>query len=75
MAFSSDGRRGLSGSADKTARLWDLATGKELRSFLGHTDEVLHVAFSQDGKQVFTNGKDQTVRLWDVATGKEVRIL
>jgi len=48
---SPDGRRILSGSNDRTVRLWDVETGKELRVFEGHTDHVVSVAFSPDGRR------------------------
>ena len=54
MAFSLDGKQVLTGSEDKTARLWDAQSGKALRTFTGHSDEVTSVAFSPDGKQVLT---------------------
>lgn len=75
IAFSPDGRRALTGSEDKTARLWDVATGREIRPFLGHTDEVLAVAFAPDGKRVLTAGNDRTLRLWDAFSGRELRVL
>jgi WD40 repeat protein len=49
VAFSPDGLRGLSGSSDGTLSLWDVATGKEIRSFAGSTFGVNSVAFSPDG--------------------------
>src|SRR5262245_47914287 len=48
LAFSPDGGRVLSGSEDKTAKLWDTATGALLRTFEGHSDVVSSVAFSLD---------------------------
>ena len=75
MAFSPDGARVLTGSFDKTARLWDAATGKEIRAFKGHESWVLSVAFSPDGARVLTGSADHTARLWDAATGKQIRDL
>ena len=72
VAFSPDGRFALSGSWDQTLRLWEVATGKEIRSYVGHMGGVNSVAFSPDGKLALSGG-DDTLRLWDVATGKEIR--
>ncbi len=73
VAFSPDGKQVLTGSADRTAILWDTATGKVIRQFVGHTDEVWSVAFSPDGKRVIAGCFDDTAFLWDVATGERIR--
>ena len=70
VAFSPDGRQVLSGSGDKTVKLWDAASGKLVRSFKGHSDEVSSVAFSPDGRQVLSGSADGTVKLWDAASGQ-----
>jgi len=74
VALSADGKYVLTGSFDKTARLWDAATGQEVRIFTGHINGVLSVAFSADGKYVLTGSFDKTARLWDAATGQEVHV-
>jgi WD40 repeat protein len=74
-AIAPDGKTILSGSNEKTARLWDVATGKEIRQFVGHTASIWRVAFAPDGKTVLTASTDGTARLWDVATGAEMRRL
>jgi len=71
VAFSPDGKFVVSGSYDNTARVWDVATGKEV-SRMTHKYVVNTVAFSQDGKYVISGSQDGTVRVWEVATGKEV---
>ena len=61
------------GGIDHTARLWDSATGREIRKIEGHLREVELVAFSPDGKTALSaRGSDYTVRLWDSATGREI---
>jgi WD40 repeat protein/uncharacterized caspase-like protein len=71
VVLSSDGRRALTGTADGVL-LWDVETGKELRSFEGHWTEVWAVAFSPDGSRVLTGGADGTARVWDFKRGKEL---
>ena len=72
-AFSPDGKRIVTASADKTARLWDAETGKPIGEPLaGHADQVLSAAFSPDGKRIVTASWDKTARLWDAETGKPI---
>src|SRR5204863_115857 len=58
VAFDRDGKRLVSASYDRTARVWDVATGKSLRTLTMHSDFVLAAAFSPDGKHVYTGSKD-----------------
>jgi WD40 repeat protein len=72
LAFSPDGKTLVSGSHDKTVRVWDVAAGKEVAVFTGHTNGVAAVAFSPDGRTVASASADGTVRVLDAATGSEL---
>ena len=74
VAITRDGHYALSTSADRTVRLWNVQTGKELHCFTGHTAEVIGVAISPDGKFGLSGSWDNTVRLWrlpDLPPAKE----
>ena len=66
---SPDGTRVVTTSIDKTARLWEAATGESIAVLSGHEDGVLSAVFSPDGTQVVTASNDKTARLWATATG------
>jgi WD40 repeat protein len=70
IAFSPDGTRAVTASFDKTARVWDIATGKPLTGQLVHQGWVLHAAFSPEGMRVVTASWDGATRVWDAATGR-----
>ncbi|GAA3821232.1 hypothetical protein GCM10022226_46890 [Sphaerisporangium flaviroseum] len=73
VVFSPDGTRLASAESDKTVRVWDVGTGKQVGAPLtGHTRVVNSVAFSPDGTRLASAGSDETVRVWDVGTGKQV---
>ncbi len=64
-AFSPDGARILTASADKTAKLWDATSGKLIASF-DHLGSVVHALFSPDGARILTVSVDNTAKLWDL---------
>ena len=70
------GRQDLAtGGDDGTARLWNLATGQQIRKLATGSDSVSSVAFSPDSNTLATGGDDGTARLWNLATGQQIRKL
>jgi small GTP-binding protein len=75
VAWSANHRRVLSGSADKTVRLWDAKSGRCLRVLEGHTGLVKSVAWNANDRHVLSAAEDKTVRLWDVESGRCLCVL
>ena len=68
LAFMPDGSSLVSGSNDKTIKLWDMQTGGVVKTFHGHTDRVISVSISADCTMIASGSGDQTIRLWDIQT-------
>jgi len=75
LEFTPDGKRIVTGAADRSVKIWDVATQKILTSIAGHSDAIYAVAFSPDGAQVATASYDRLIKLWEVATGTEIRTM
>ena len=83
VAFSHDDKHLLAGgegvanpaggNAIKDVRVWDLATGKLIRSLKGHTEDVRSVAYSGDSSRIASGGWDFMVNVWDAKTGRQLR--
>ena len=65
LALNSDSTKLVSGSWDKTIRLWDVPTSKSEKIFKGHTKDVLCIAFSHDERLIFSGGMDNTLKYWN----------
>jgi serine/threonine protein kinase len=75
VAFSPDGRRLASGSADGTVKVWDAVNGQETLTIKGHRNDVRSVAFSLDGRRLASASADGTVKVWNAANGQEIHTL
>jgi WD40 repeat protein len=70
VAFRPDGKQLASAGWDRTTRLWDPDTGREVRALYGHTGFVRCLAYSADSRHLATGSEDRGIRLWDTATGR-----
>ena len=70
--FSPNGKTLVSGSDDKTIKLWNVETGQKLHTFEGHGGPVYSVNFSRNGKTLVSGSGDKTIILWDVETGEKL---
>jgi WD40 repeat protein len=74
VAFSNDGRLALSGSDDNTLKLWEVQSGREIRTVKAHSSYVNAVALSNDGRLALSGSDyDGTLKLWEIESGREIR--
>ncbi|MFL5339594.1 MAG: WD40 repeat domain-containing protein [Gemmataceae bacterium] len=67
LAYSEDGRLLARGGEDRTIRIWDGRTGREVGSFTGHRGSLMSVSFSPDGRRLVSGSADTTALVWDTA--------
>ena len=72
VMFSPDGNRLATASLDLAIRIWDVATGQELRTLQGHTAGVTALAFSPDSRRLASGSRDTSIKIWDVESGQEI---
>ncbi len=75
VVFSPNGRLIISGSGDKTIRIWDALNAQEISVFRGHEGSVESIAFSPDGRRIVSGSGDCTARIWNVLSGTELYVL
>src|SRR6266508_5203492 len=73
IGFNRDGRMLATGNFNGTVKLWDVRSGRLLRTLDGHTDVVYKGVFSPDEKSLASCSRDGKIKLWDLATGNELR--
>ncbi|MBC6473611.1 MAG: hypothetical protein GDA48_12975 [Hormoscilla sp. GM102CHS1] len=75
VAISPDGQLLASGSYDKTIKIWNLGSGRLLRTLTGHSDWVKSVAISPDGQLLASGSWDDTIKIWNLGSGRLLRTL
>ena len=69
VGYSPDGQFIVTGSADDTAKVWESATGKVLRTLRDHNGPIRSAVFSSDGQRILTASWDKTAKVWDARSG------
>lgn len=75
LAFNPVDTTLASGSDDKTIKLWNLKSRKEIRTFSGHKGIIYSIAMSPDGQTIVSGSQDNTIKVWNLKTGQEIRTL
>lgn len=75
IAISPEGQTLVSGSYDKTVKLWSLSTGEARNTLIDHTHRITSVAISPDGQTLATGSYDKTIKLWALSTGELLHTL
>ena len=75
VAISPDGKTIVSGSWDKTIKIWDMQSGEYLHTLEGHMDSVYSIAISPDGNRMVSGSSDETIKIWDMQSGEYLNTL
>jgi WD40 repeat protein len=75
VEFSPDQKHIASGGADKLMKVFEVDSGKFVRSFEGHTHHVLNVSWMRHGRTLASAGADSNIKLWDFASGEQKKTI
>ena len=75
VSFSPDGTKIVSGSDDKSIRVWDATSGTQIHQLDGHSSGVTSVSFSPDGTKIVSGSFDKSIRIWDATSGTQIQFL
>jgi WD40 repeat protein len=75
VAFDPGGKLLATCSADKAVKVFQLSSGRLVKSFEGHTNAVMDVAWQREGQVIVSAGSDNAIRVWDHASGELIRII
>ncbi|BBD59441.1 serine/threonine protein kinase [Nostoc sp. HK-01] len=75
LSISQNGKTLVSGSSDKTIKIWNLADGSLIRTISGHNSGVIAVAISPDNQTLVSSSNDQTIKIWNLETGTLIHTL
>src|SRR5437660_665982 len=76
VGFTPDGKHVITGSFDKTLKMWETATGKDIKTFggaAGHQNLVLALSISNDGQMLASGSSDNTAKIWDIPTSSPLK--
>lgn len=73
VSFSPDGKLLATAAADKFVKVWEVPSGKFVKSFEGHTHHVMDVGWTNDGKKLASAGADNLIKIWDYEKGEKLR--
>ena len=70
IAISPDGKTIVSGSLDRTLKIWDMQSGECLNTLEGHSNRIASIAISPNGKTIVSGSEDSTIKIWDMQSGE-----